>query len=151
MSSHGVRWIAGALLAAGLVVVLLSVASGTSKPPARADVREPATVEPIAGSDLSRVTLTADAAGRLGIRTAAVKQRGAHREVIPYDAVLYGPAGDTFTYTSPEPLVFVRQAITVDRIAGDRALLSSGPPPGTEVVTVGSQELFGTEHQVEDG
>jgi multidrug efflux pump subunit AcrA (membrane-fusion protein) len=80
-----------------------------------------------------------------------VKRRGAHGTVIPYDAVLYGPEGDTFTYTSPDPLVFVRHAITVDRIAGDRALLSSGPPPGTEVVTVGSQELFGTEHDVEDG
>jgi hypothetical protein len=117
----------------------------------RAEAGEPATVERIEGSDLRRVTLTADAAERLGIRTAAVQRRGANRKVIPYAAVLYGPEGNTFTYTSPEPLVFVRHPISVDRIAGDRALLSNGPPLGTEVVTVGSQELFGTEYEVEEG
>jgi hypothetical protein len=142
------RWIVGVLVAAGLVAVLLSV--GTSKQQESAVAAEPATVEPIAGSDLSRVTLSAAAAERLGVRTAAVEQRGASRKVIPYDAVLYGPAGNTFTYTSPERLVFVRAPITVDRITGDRALLSSGPPVGTEVVTVGSQELFGTEYEVEE-
>ena len=36
------------------------------------------------------------------------------------------------------------------RIDGDAAMLSSGPPVGTAVVTVGSQELFGTEYDVEE-
>lgn len=144
------RWILGILIAAGLVAVLLAVGAGTSKQPLSAEAGEPATVEPIEGSDLSRVRLTAAAAERLGIRTAPVELRGANRKVIPYDAVLYAPAGNTFTYTSPEPLVFVRHAIRVDRITGDRAVLSSGPPVGTKVVTVGSQELFGTEYEVEE-
>ena len=37
-----------------------------------------------------------------------------------------------------------------DRIAGKLAFLKSGPPSGTPVVTVGSQELFGTEYEVEE-
>jgi len=53
-------------------------------------------------------------------------------------------------YTSPAPLVFVRHAIVVYDIDGPRAFLSSGPPLGTAVATVGSQELFGTEYAVEE-
>jgi hypothetical protein len=69
---------------------------------------------------------------------------------MPYAAVLYDKQGKTFTYTSPKPLVFVRHSITVDHIKGNDAFLSNGPPPGTAVVTVGSQELFGVEYEVEE-
>jgi hypothetical protein len=96
------------------------------------------------------VTLTAQAAKRLGVETAAVRRRGARRSVVPYDAVLYSADGATFTYTSPKPRVYVRAPITVVRIDDDTAVLSSGPPVGTEVVTVGSQELYGSEYEVEE-
>jgi hypothetical protein len=145
---RGTRWIVGVLIVAGLVAVLLSVRSDNSNE--EASTSEPATVEPIKGTDLSRVTLSAQAARRLGIKTAPVAREGGHRTVIPYDAVLYAADGKTFTYTSPKPLVFVRHAISVKDIKGDRALLSAGPPIGTAVVTVGSQELFGTEYEVEE-
>jgi hypothetical protein len=59
--------------------------------------------------------------------------------------VLYDENGDTWTFTSPEPLTFVRQRIDIDRIAGDRVVLLEGPPPGTTVVTVGAAELLGAE------
>jgi hypothetical protein len=145
---RGTRWIVGVLIVAGLVAVLLSVRSDNSNE--EASTSEPATVEPIKGTDLSRVTLSAQAARRLGIKTAPVAREGERRTVIPYDAVLYAADGKTFTYTSPKPLVFVRHAISVDDIKGDRALLSAGPPTGTAVVIVGSQELFGTEYEVEE-
>jgi hypothetical protein len=145
---RGTRWIVGVLIVAGLVAVLLSVRS--DNPNEEASASEPATVEAIKGTDLSRVTLTAQAARRLGIKTAPVTREGGRRTVIPYDAVLYAADGKTFTYTSPKPLVFVRHAISVDDIKGDRALLSAGPPTGTAVVIVGSQELFGTEYEVEE-
>jgi hypothetical protein len=145
------RWIVGvvllALVAGLLVLVLRPRAAGEE---ASADDVEPAQVEPVKGTDLSRVTLSADAARRLGIRTAAVERLGPRRTAMPYAAVLYDPEGRTFVYTSPETRVFVRHPITVRRIAGQRALLSSGPPVGTAVVTVGSQELFGTEYEVEE-
>jgi len=142
----GKKWVALGLVVAGIAAVLLiSLRSDTSDDEASASDREPAQVEPIKGTGLNRVTLSADAAKRLGIRTAP-----AGGNVIPYAAVLYDPEGQTFTYTSPERLVFVRRPITVDRIDHGRAFLSRGPPSGTAVVTVGSQELFGTEYEVEE-
>jgi len=68
------------------------------------------------------------------------------RKVVPHGAVVYDAQGKTWVYANPEPLVFVRQPITVDYIEGDRAVLSDGPVPGTAVVTVGAAELFGAEH-----
>lgn len=110
------------------------------------------TLTPIEGSDVTQVTLSEEAAGRLDIRTAQVettgKTTGGATSTIPYAAVLYDPEGDTWTYTNPEPLVFVRAPIDVIRIDGDTALLSNGPPPGTDVVTVGAAELLGSEYEV---
>lgn len=107
---------------------------------------EPATVEAIAGTDSSRVILTSEAAERLDIQTAQVRGGAKKRTVIPYSAVLYDPNGATWTYTNPKHLVFVRQDISVDRIDGDVAILSAGPPPGTAVVTVGAPEIWGVEY-----
>ncbi len=106
-----------------------------------------ATVEAIEGSDVAQVTLTEEAAQRIDVQTSAVGSAGGNLS-IPYAAVLYDPSGETWTYTSPEELVFVRAPIDVIRIDGDRAVLSDGPPAGTEVVTVGAAELLGTEYEV---
>jgi hypothetical protein len=72
---------------------------------------------------------------------------GKPQKVIPYAAELYDPRGDTWTYTNPEPLIFVRHRIDVDFIEGDRAVLREGPATGTTVVTAGAAELFGVEHK----
>jgi hypothetical protein len=70
---------------------------------------------------------------------------GTQRLVVPYAAVLYGLEGETWVYTNPEPLVFIRQPITVEYIQGDQAYLTEGPPTGPKIVTVGGAELLGTE------
>jgi hypothetical protein len=114
---------------------------------------EPAVVEPIEGTSLNRVTLSQKAAERLGIETAAAEDEevsGAPAKVLPYSAVLYDPNGDTWTYTNPEPLVFVRHKISIDRVDGESAILSEGPDAGTKVVTVGAAELIGTEFGVDE-
>ena len=69
----------------------------------------------------------------------------AQRKVVPYASVLYGVHGETWVYTNPEPLVFVRSPITIDYIDGDLAILSEGPEVGTTIVTLGATELFGAE------
>ena len=107
-----------------------------------------ATVEAVEGSDVSTVTLTEEAAERIDVQTEQVESSHGRELAIPYAAVLYDPAGDTWTYTSPESLVYVRAPIDVDRIVGDRAYLSDGPPAGTDVVVVGAAELLGTEYEV---
>ena len=137
-----------ALIAVGAFV--LAISSRSEEGDDEAAASEPAQVEPIKGTDLSEVRLTADAARRLGIRTAPVAARKGVGRVIPYGAVLYDAEGGTFTYTSPESLVFVRRPIRVRYIRHGRAAISRGPPTGTEVVTVGAQELFGTEYEVEE-
>jgi hypothetical protein len=106
-----------------------------------------AVVKQVKGSEIKRVVLTAEAAKRLGIRLTTVKRAGVGTlTVIPYSAVLYDPNGDTWTYTSPNPLEFVRQDITVDRFEGNKAILAKGPPPGAEIVDVGSTEIWGVEY-----
>jgi len=48
-------------------------------------------------------------------------------------------------YTTAKPLTFEREPVTVDRIEGNRVLLSDGPPAGTKVVTRGATEVYGAE------
>ena len=148
---HAGRWLTTAALLAALG---LSACGRSSEFNSEAASDEgPAKVEPIKGTDVARVVLTPRAAQRLGIRTAAVRVEGrgsARRAVIPYAAVLYDAGGAAFTYTNPRRLVYVRRRITVDRVTGDRAVLSAGPRAGTAVVTVGAAELLGTEYGVEE-
>ncbi len=85
------------------------------------------------------------AAGQAVLVELTLSAQETLRKVVPYAAVLYGVNGETWVYSSPEPLVFVRQPILIDYIEGDMAILSEGPEAGTAVVTVGAAELFGTE------
>jgi hypothetical protein len=136
-----------AILAVGVAVAGASGCGGSSSEEGGG---EPVTVEPVKGTEFSRVILSQDAARRLGIRTARVHQLAGEHTVVPYGAVVYSADGRTFTYTSPKPRQYVRAPISVDRIAGGQAVLSAGPPVGTAVVTVGSQELYGSEYEVEE-
>ena len=69
----------------------------------------------------------------------------APKKVIPYSAILYGVNGDTWVYTNPEPLVFVRERVVIERIDQEMAILKDGPAIGAPVVTVGGALLLGTE------
>jgi hypothetical protein len=140
-------WVAVLLL---LAVLPLAGCQGGEEEAAAAD--EPVKVEPVEGSEeLSLITLTAQAAKRIDLQTAVVRTEGAgagERTIVPYSAIVYETDGETWVYTSPEDLSFVREQIVVEEIEGDRAVLSEGPPAGTEVVTVGVAELFGAEHGI---
>ncbi|MGH2429216.1 MAG: hypothetical protein ACRDGV_10120, partial [Candidatus Limnocylindria bacterium] len=132
------RRASGLLLGAGLLL------PGCGQPAVDAGPDEPATMESIAGTEFSRITLSADAEKRLDIQTTGIRGlEGRLRLAIPYSAILYDAEGETWVYTQTEPLVFVRHAVTVDRVEGDEAVLHDGPPEGTLVVTVGSAELYG--------
>ena len=116
---------------------------------------EPAKVEHKAGSEISKLTLTEKAMERLGVKTTPIVEgkiegaaNDAPRQSVPYSAVMYVPNGDTFVYTSPSPRTFVRDRYNIDYIEREVAVLKDGPPAGTQVVTVGAAELFGTEFGV---
>lgn len=108
---------------------------------------EPSRVEPIEGSEFSRLILTEKAVERLGIETAPIQieQLSSEHLAVPYSAVMYGLEGETWVYTNPEPLVYIREEITVDFIDGDLVALVDGPEVGTPVVTVGAALLYGAE------
>jgi hypothetical protein len=149
------RWRIAALpLVAALVLGVSACSRGQAEQ--GAEGYRDAKVEPVQGTDLSRVTLSQQAADRLGIETAVVRTQrlagpgqagsaAASRKVVPYAAVIYDETGDTWTFTSPRPLAYLRQHIEIDFIEGDAAILSDGPAVGTTVVTVGAAELLGTE------
>jgi hypothetical protein len=145
---HRNRWVIVALI---IALLPLAACRGTSDE-AGAGGNEPARVEPVEGTDVSRVILTARAAERLGIRTATVRNgegRQAELTVMPYSALVYDTNGRAWAYTSPEQLTFVRSRLTIERIEEQNVFLLDGPPPGTRVVTVGAAELYGTELGIE--
>jgi hypothetical protein len=135
------------LIAAVVSLSACSEATSEYEEPETAGHYEPATLEPIKGTDLKRVKFSAEGAKRVGLQTAHVRGDG-QRKVIAYAAVIYDPEGNTFTYTSPEPLVYVRERVKVAYVEGDRVVLSEGPAVGTEIVTVGAAEVYGTEFEV---
>jgi hypothetical protein len=127
---------------------LLLTACGGDQAPVTGEKVEPSKVEPIEGSEYSRLILTEKAVERLDIQTTTVsieEMNGSQYKVIPYAAVMYGLEGETWAYTNPEALVYVRQSILIDHIDGDLALLTEGPEVGTMVVTVGASMLYGAE------
>ena len=65
--------------------------------------------------------------------------------VLPFNAVLHDIHGGQWVYARTGDHSYTRRRIQVARVAGSDAILSSGPPAGTMVVTDGSAELFGTE------
>jgi len=141
---------------AGLVAVAAVILTGCGT--AAPDEVPPATVTPIAGSQVARLQLTAQAIHRLGITTQPVRAaptakgkalaKAGVREIIPYSAVVYDTDGSTWTYTNTAARTYVRKPITIAAVQGDVAVLSAGPPVGTAVVTVGAAELLGTEYDI---
>ena len=142
------------IIVSALIIAALGLWTWQSPRPSETDspkAGEPAYVELIEGTELSRVTLTQKAAERLDIQTADARDEqigGTARRVIPYSAVLYDAHGSAWAYTNPESLVYVRQAVTIERIDGDLAILTEGPAAGTKVVSVGGAMLYGTEYGV---
>ena len=95
----------------------------------------------------AQITLTADAATRLGLRTAAIAAAppaNTAKLVMPTAALFYDDAGDTWAWVMSQPNVFERQQVVVATIGGDTTALSDGPPAGSQVVTQGGAELYCT-------
>jgi len=128
------------LLLLFVTVVSLSLAACGSKPTTTIEKINPSKLEEIEGSELKRVILTEKAAERIGVQTVPVDGR-----VIPYSAVIYDVEGNTWIYTNPAPLTFVREQIDIIRIEGDQAYLSQTPAFDAPIVIVGVAEIYGAE------
>jgi hypothetical protein len=110
----------------------------------------PASVETAADGGPATLTLVEDAERRLAIETASVGGKPGAASV-PYAAIVYDADGATWTFVELEPRVYQRAPVTVSSVDGDEAVLSAGPPPGTDVVTVGAAELVGVEAGISGG
>jgi hypothetical protein len=135
---------------AAAIIVMLTFLGSQHGPKGLADSPAPpipesqATIKPI-GSDISQVTLLSKAAHRLDIRTAEIREDPSGKQVIPYASIIYDRDGHAWVYMLSAPLTFVRAKVVVELIKGSDAYLKEGPPAGTQVVTVGANELYGTE------
>lgn len=92
--------------------------------------------------------LPADTPLRAGERTAVeISTTDSKQEalVIPFNAVLHDIHGGQWVYVKTGEHSYTRKRISVARLASAEAVLFSGPPAGTSIVTDGSAELFGTE------
>lgn len=148
---HRILWAVAALIILGLQLSACALAPASSVDSGSSEgVGQQARIEPIKGTNLNRVILTAGATKRLDIQTTQVRDiqiGGIQREAVPYSAIMYDLHGQVWVYTNPAPLTFVRASVAVDYIDGGQAILLQGPPSGTTVVTVGVPELFGTEFE----
>ena len=142
-----------------LLVVTLQFVACQNQTATNYEHIEPAHIdEHVDGGELSKLTLTERAAERLEILTATVTEETSTggegygeqvtQKVTPSGSLLYDFHGLTWVYTNPEPLVYIRHEIKIDRIKGDKVYLLEGPPVGTRVVTQAAAELYGTEYHV---
>ena len=72
------------------------------------------------------------------------------REIAPFSAVVFDAYGGAWVYERTAPTEFVRRRVDVREVQATRAdgrmaVFAHGPAAGTEVVTAGATELFGTE------
>jgi len=128
------------LLAAGVALTGCQVAAQGADP----EVAEVATVDATEDGGPGVITLSEPAERRLGIVTTPVAEDPGGL-VVPYAALVYGTDGLTWVFVRQEPLTYQRTPVTVAGKSGDQVAITSGPPAGTEVVTVGAAELIGVE------
>ena len=109
-----------------------------------AEPYEPATLESTGPSQPAKITVTEEAARRVALQTTIVGGR-AGELTVKHGALVYDKKGLPWVFAVVAHLTYVRSAVTVTHVDGDLVTLSSGPPAGTEVVTVGAIELWGAE------
>ena len=145
------RWLVALSTSSALLLAASPALAGGGKSLGKDSGVVPATLEAIPGSDIKRVILTARAIERIDLHTGKVSQemlQGELHTVVPYASIIYTPNGGTWVYTSPKDRTFERQAIDVDFIEGDYVVITSGPPLGTRVATIGVAEIYGAEFEV---
>lgn len=141
MSSQ--RWAAAALIVLGLGVTGCTSATSATE----AQQEKPAKVEAIQGKSVKSVTLTEQAVKRVGVETTTVAAAPTGT-VVPYQAVIYTPDGNTWVYAVTGPRQYTREQVTIATVGGDAgtdAFLSAGPAAGTTIVKTGLIELYGAE------
>jgi hypothetical protein len=142
-----------AWICAALIFTALGVSGCGSSSSKDDQGAPPVTVKPVAGTPFTRIEFSAAANARIGVKTTRALTRtsptGTREVVVPYGAILYDANGVPSVFTNPDPRIYIRHPIQVDRISGSAAYLKKGLAAGESVVTVGGDELYGAETGVE--
>jgi hypothetical protein len=112
-----------------------------------AEPYEPAHLESTGPDQPARVILTEEAAHRVGLQTTKVRLEDGDLEV-EHAALVFDKKGKPWVFTVVGPRTYVRAPVGIKEIDDELMILRSGPLPGTEVVTVGAIELWGTELEI---
>ena len=131
--------------ALAVAALALGLGACTEVEDATVDGYQPSKLTEVGGAKV--VSFTQEGADRTGLRTRAVQRRGRFLAV-PYESVIYDGVGTSYVYVSPKPLTYQREKVAIARVSGPQALLTAGPEPGTDVVTVGATEVYGTELEI---
>jgi Cu/Ag efflux pump CusA len=143
--SRAASRVASAPASAIVLTALLLFLSGCSD--SKSSASEAPSSKVVDNGGKKTVVLSPIAAKRVGVATALVHSAGS-RTKVPYDAVLYESDGRAIVFTNPAPLRYERASVAVAHFKGKTAVLKSGPPKGTRVVTVGGDEILGVEQGV---
>lgn len=129
-----------------------AVSELSARPGAPALPGRPATAPPSANAAAGTVDLFYDLDNRTAkyspgqrVGVSITLKGEAESLTAPWAAVLHDVHGGTWVYEQTGERAYVRRRIVVRYVLGDTAVLASGPPAGTRVVTAGAAELFGTE------
>jgi hypothetical protein len=95
------------------------------------------------------VVLTPLGAQRIALRTGHATAAPGGEVAVPYDALVYEPAGEPAVYVATGSLTYTRYLVPVTVIAGQTVYLKPGSlPAGATVVTQGAEELLGVQNGV---
>jgi hypothetical protein len=109
-----------------------------------AEPYEPAALESTGPDKPARVILTEEAEHRVALQITKVEPRG-NDLTVDYAALVFDKVGKPWVFTVVGPRTYVRAAVGIKEVQDNLVILSSGPPAGTEVVTVGAIQLWGAE------
>jgi len=85
---------------------------------------------------------------RLSVRVPLVRTTPVRSLIIPASAVVYDLSGGAWVYEQKAPHVFVRRRVEISSSSGNQLVVARGLREGSQIVTVGVAELYGTEFYV---
>ena len=148
MNGRPARHMTGrAALACAAAAALAATAAGCSSSSSTAS--PPPTAQLERTSHGLSVVLTPLGARRIALRTGHATAAPGGEVAVPYDALVYEPAGEPAVYVATGALTYTRYLVPVTVIAGQTVYLKPGSlPAGATVVTQGAEELLGVQNGV---
>ena len=130
-----------------LIAAIASTAGCAEIESVTAEPYEPAHLESTGPDKPKRVILTEEAVQRTELQTTKVRLGDGDLE-LEHAALVYDQKGKPWVFTVVGPRTYIRAPVKIKEVNDELMVLASGPPPETEVVTVGAIELWGTELEV---